>query len=377
MSDSGFVCELCGKICKDLTGLSIHLSKIHKYKLSDTKRYYDKYFNADIVPKCYFCDNDARFLGITKGYHRICGCDVCLGKTRASTKPEFWVYKLGISLEEAIIYNDERMRLQGETVKRVFKEMLKDDPNFNKKRSHQTKEFWINKGYSEEIAILKASEVMKDIHKKTSIKKKDNYDYYKDSYNTTKDYYTKRGYNDDEAENMLKERQTTFTLDSCILKYGEVEGKNIYEKRQSDWSEKMVTKYKNGEYNKSSNRINSKPELELFDEIIRLTNIEAKYGKNQYCIYDSSLGRSLAYDFYYNDKIIEFNGDYWHCNPDIYEYNYVNKHKKKFACEIWELDEIKNKCVTDLGIEILVIWERDYKYDKNCVIQKCIEFLIK
>ena len=44
-------------------------------------------------------------------------------------------------------------------------------------------------------------------------------------------YYTSRGYSLDEAKQMLKDRQTTFTLEKCIEKYGKEKGQEIFEAR--------------------------------------------------------------------------------------------------------------------------------------------------
>jgi G:T-mismatch repair DNA endonuclease (very short patch repair protein) len=46
-----------------------------------------------------------------------------------------------------------------------------------------------------------------------------------------------------------------------------------------------------------------------------------------------------------------------------------------FAYEIWEKEKIKIKSIENLGYEVLIIWEYDYKYHKEETIQKCIEFL--
>ena len=39
--------------------------------------------------------------------------------------------------------------------------------------------------------------------------------------------------------------------------------------------------------------------------------------------------------------IIEYFGDYWHCNPKKYNENYFNQKKNKYAKEIWEYDSNK------------------------------------
>lgn len=70
--------------------------------------------------------------------------------------------------------------------------------------------------------------------------------------------------------------------------------------------------------------------------------------------------------------LIEYNGDYWHCNPKKYNENYFNKKKNKTAKEIWEYDNKKLYISKKLGYACEVIWESDYKKNKN-IINKIIE----
>jgi len=59
-------------------------------------------------------------------------------------------------------------------------------------------------------------------------------------------------------------------------------------------------------------------------------------------------------------KIIEYNGDYWHCNPNKYMPDYFNKKIKKYAKDIWENDSYRRKSLESLGYSILCIWESDF-----------------
>jgi hypothetical protein len=78
------------------------------------------------------------------------------------------------------------------------------------------------------------------------------------------------------------------------------------------------------------------------------------------------------YDFNYNMKIIEFNGDYWHGNPKKYNADFlIGRNKKRMACKIWEHDALKKKIVEDAGFQVKVVWESDYKKNPNKVIEEC------
>jgi G:T-mismatch repair DNA endonuclease (very short patch repair protein) len=87
------------------------------------------------------------------------------------------------------------------------------------------------------------------------------------------------------------------------------------------------------------------------------------------------IGRTFSYDFVFEKKVIEFYGDYWHCNPQIYDKDYFHKYLQMTAEEIWEDNNLKNECIKQEGYDVLIIWESDYKKDKEATVQKCIEFL--
>lgn len=55
-------------------------------------------------------------------------------------------------------------------------------------------------------------------------------------------YWTKLGYSDEEAREKLSERQKTFSLEQCINKHGEEEGRKIWRARQDKWQETLNSK---------------------------------------------------------------------------------------------------------------------------------------
>lgn len=57
--------------------------------------------------------------------------------------------------------------------------------------------------------------------------------------------------------------------------------------------------------------------------------------------------------------IVEFNGDYWHMNPSLYEKDFYNPTIKMYAQDKWEFD---NKRITELqqmGYTVFVWWESE------------------
>ena len=82
-----------------------------------------------------------------------------------------------------------------------------------------------------------------------------------------------------------------------------------------------------------------------------------------------------CYDIRYENKIIEYNGNFWHMNPKFYCKTDINKRTKRTAKDQWELDKNKIDYAKNKGYEILTIWESDFNSDKEKVIQECLNFL--
>ena len=74
-------------------------------------------------------------------------------------------------------------------------------------------------------------------------------------------------------------------------------------------------------------------------------------------------------------KIIEYNGDFWHANPLIYDENFINPVSKLTATDIWDKEARKEDVANLHGYTMLRVWESDYKNNKDKVIQDCINFL--
>ena len=67
---------------------------------------------------------------------------------------------------------------------------------------------------------------------------------------------------------------------------------------------------------------------------------------------------------YLNEKtkhIIEFNGDFWHCNPLTYSPDFYHPILKMTAAEKWKLDEQRTRYLESLGYTVTVVWESDLK----------------
>lgn len=70
-------------------------------------------------------------------------------------------------------------------------------------------------------------------------------------------------------------------------------------------------------------------------------------------------------DFWLGDKVIEVNGDYWHCNPDIYSepINEIQKYNVK-------KDQEKYAYLNSIGLEVLIFWENEILSSKDNIIER-------
>jgi len=64
---------------------------------------------------------------------------------------------------------------------------------------------------------------------------------------------------------------------------------------------------------------------------------------------------------YENNTIYEFNGDYYHGNPEIFNSNELNKTTGKTFGELYKNTLEKEKILREAGYNFISIWEKDYK----------------
>jgi G:T-mismatch repair DNA endonuclease (very short patch repair protein) len=215
---------------------------------------------------------------------------------------------------------------------------------------------------------------------------------YKQYSNCCIEFYLKKGLSIEEAKKELKKRQSTNTLETYTKKYGEEQGYKKWSERNKKWSENIEQRYKNGEFTRDPNingklAFSSSSEHELCHELVQLllkNNItkdkiytQTVYN-GQYHIFKHH--KQYYYDFAFIDethkKIIEYNGDFWHMNPNQYIKTDMNCVMNKTAQEIWDYDTQKSLVAQELGFDIFTVWESEYKNNKEQIINTCIKFLL-
>ena len=223
--------------------------------------------------------------------------------------------------------------------------------------------------------------------------------------------YKKEKYGWDEQKFKEFNKGRAITLNNMVKKYGEEEGKKVYnqyvEKQRTngntlEWFIQQLGE-KEGEirYEKvirgkakggaSSQRSISKVSQEFFDRID--IYFEKKYKtfyhkkNSEKTIYLKEEAKCFLLDYFIEDinVSIEFHGDYFHANPSKYgpDFKFPEFSKENqiiTSKDLWEKDLVKYYLLENyLGIKTIVVWESDYYRNKNNeefykkIIKQCLE----
>jgi G:T-mismatch repair DNA endonuclease (very short patch repair protein) len=196
----------------------------------------------------------------------------------------------------------------------------------------------------------------------------------------------------------------------CSLKQQEGEGNPFFGKKHSNKSKEKISKSRKGKATgdknsmanltwrkKASNNLKKKwdsGEMEYVRKIMsdkmketrRLGKIKSviRSKKEKEIVTElKKLGYIVSHSLKVDTKIcdiyipklnliIEYNGDYWHCNPNKYEPDYYHQVKGQTAKELWEYDKKKIDLIRRNGYNLEIVWESDLKSD-NTLINKLIK----
>lgn len=202
-----------------------------------------------------------------------------------------------------------------------------------------------------------------------------------DKQSTNIEYYLAKGMSLEDATKALSERQTTFSLDKCIEKYGILEGTFVWQDRQDRWQATLNSKSDEELQDINSRKISncsvSKPEKELLDLIkSKYPEVEDQF-QLHYIEESTEKKRWFLYDIKVGNVIIEFQGDFWHRNPKLYDKDFsVIIYDKQYSTQdIWVKDARKQKLAEDNGFKFYAVWEHDYKNNFETTMKNIFEFI--
>lgn len=260
--------------------------------------------------------------------------------------------------------------MKTEKYKKMFSEKIKGENNPNHKNKTTEEERKSRSPFS-----LEFSKYTNEEERIVFIKKA-----LKDRISTTNiNYYLNQGMSLEESKIKLSDRQRTFTLEKCIERYGEEQGLIIFTNRQEKWQKSLN---QNGNLKQGYSEISQV----LFFELLKFYNENEKNDvffatKNNEFRLDKKNGGVWIYDFtdIKRKKIIEYNGDQYHANPKMFEADETPHPFRKTITseEIWEKDSKKLNTAKEHGFGVLIVWDSEYKSNKELTIKKCVDFLFK
>ena len=364
-------CVICNKeVTNNNSYIGSHVKRKHNILLKDyAKKYYTNLDDNFTYEKCGFCDNLAEpniiydHINLTfkqnYNYGYSCNDEICRNNISLLILKKPYDKK-----------SYEHIGCKSEYLSLLYKISVEDAKLkkyiIGKKIENKSKTdlFGYIERYGEEIGKQKYIERCEKIGKTSK-----------------KDWYIEHYGEIEGNEKWLNKFKHKSSLDGFIMKYGEKLGKQKYTERcekigktnKKDWYiekygeiegnkrwDKFTSKLKNKYYNKQSES------SKLINKCLNELNIQYEQEftikeLNNYC------------DFYIKEynTIIEYYGDYWHCNPIKYKKDYYHQYTKMTAYEIWEKDKtrinnIHNHFNND--INIIIIWE-------NTIINK--DYLLK
>ena len=71
--------------------------------------------------------------------------------------------------------------------------------------------------------------------------------------------------------------------------------------------------------------------------------------------------------------VVEFYGDYYHADPAKYADDVFIKRKGMTAKEVRECDRIREDKIKDAGYKLIVIWQHEYRADKQNVLANLVD----
>lgn len=280
------------------------------------------------------------------------------------------------------------------------------------------KEYWMVRGFSEEDSIKELANFQSSMSKKHYAKVDTSSYEYKCTNNTFVEYYISRGANLEEAIELLKIRQGTFSLEKCIKKYGNVKGEKIFKERQFKWQNTLSNLENINDINKSKDSVSwehclkkakgnynnaleirekrmldimqpfkfsSKESIrlleKLYDKLILLGILDSDiyWDYNNRKEFYINIGYNFySYDFTIRSKkiIIEYNGSAFHPNPILTD-DLKCKWYRLFSTisynEALIEDDLKIRTAIAKGFKVFVIWDTDDDKKINNIFEEIIK----
>lgn len=356
-------------------GFGHHLRK--KHNITPEAYYFAHVLKEE--PTCFFCNDRVEFVSVVRGHKRTCSSKSCVAKTRATGTLDGVRYAQNCTADEADIILRERALARGNAIKLGLQAAQEDDPGFFAKKNPGDPAFYVVRGSTLEEAKIAAAAHIKKLNAGNAASFVDGITRVKKQ-PVLLAYYVALGHDEETAAAMLAKRQRTFSLETCVDKYGVARGTEIWQARQEKWQDSLsVSKKQTAGFSRASQH--------LFISLMSHYEPDRAKGvffaaKNHERVLNYELdGTRRRYIYDFTDEqarvIIEYNGDYYHANPEKYSANDrpIKNKPEETAADLWARDARKMQHAVDQGYRVLTVWEADYARDPEAVVQQCLNFL--
>lgn len=250
------------------------------------------------------------------------------------------------------------------------------------------------KGHSEEDAIVQISKIQVRNSNNRTIKfsKLKNVDLkaWKEEFNMYTEYYEKRGFSPEEAKIKVKNRQTTFSLEKCIERYGEVEGCVRWFARQEKWQHSLSLRTDDEKLESKKRQIvplgrASRESLAIFEPLKDLLISKCLLDSDIYYGFEDRKEWFLADkdNFYLYDfcipklkLIIEYQGFVWHPDHRLSsdEIKLWKSARGVSGINTQISDGKKRKFAEDKGFRVVYLWGKDDPSENMKIAFDAIKF---
>ncbi len=333
---SKFVCENCDnefksynknpKACSRKCTSALQNQKLRDKKYKENE---EKFKNVEDIPTCKICGYKSRSLSTHLINHNL---------TVAQYKEQYNANKSDIFHTSYLI--ELSTKIQGE-----------NNPGYKHggKFSPYSKKFIKYENLTDAEKNIVIKEKFITLHETQSNN---------DNYTTNINYYLKQGLSEEDAAVALSKRQTTFSKEICIEKYGKEEGLKHWQNRQEKW----LKSYPKSNYSKISQELFKEIDKHMCDVEVYYANKFSDNKNDEYILKTKT--SFIKPDFYVPSlsKIIEFDGDYWHQSN-----NAGTKSR----------DEKRDNEILDMypSMNIYHVKEQHYRKNKQRIVEECLEFL--
>lgn len=334
------------------------------------KLFYMFYYNTEIKNISNINDNYLKMMNLNpkdsssiEYYTTIYGKEMGIKKQKNKSNKtaitvDNFIKKVGIRYKDINEAKEAFRNSRNGTSDKKFKEKYGDDWKFHKSN------YLEKKMYKQSIEFLGESEFKKrKKHYKYSNSKQGYIEKYGYEKGTLKWYNKNKKISDSVSK--LDHNRDNVSLKSFKLrlgnKQGQIEYDNLCEKHR-----KIAIKNNSYLHFGKNNGCVSKISTKFYNDIKKIFEVEREFKINRY-----------YYDFKIGNTIIEFNGDYWHCNPEKYSPDDIVKFPNRTisAKDKWKEDNIKLNLAKNNGFRTIIVWENDYRNNKEETILKITKLI--